>query len=47
MKKVYDGMSADSIEDFITTGRFDNNIKKCNRTDLINIITTSYNASVS
>ena len=37
----------DSIEDFITAGRFDNNIKKCNRTDLINIITASYNTAVS
>ena len=36
----------DSIEDFITTGRFENNIKKCNRTDLINIITASYNTAV-
>ena len=37
----------DSIEDFITAGRFDNNIKKCNRDDLINIITTSYNTAMS
>jgi alcohol dehydrogenase len=37
----------DSIEDFITAGRFDNNIKKCNRTDLIKIIITSYNTAVS
>ena len=36
----------DSIEDFITAGRFENNIKKCNRTDLINIITASYNTAV-
>ncbi len=36
----------DSIEDFITAGRFENNIKKCNRTDLINIITASYNKAV-
>ncbi len=36
----------DSIEDFITAGRFENNIKKCNRTDLINIITASYNTVV-
>lgn len=37
----------DSIEEFITEGRFENNIRKCNRTDLINIITASYNAAVS
>lgn len=37
----------DSIEDFITAGRFDNNIKKCNRNDLISIITTSYNTAMS
>tara|TARA_B100000767_G_scaffold273478_1_gene303701 strand:+ start:1878 stop:3002 length:1125 start_codon:yes stop_codon:yes gene_type:complete len=37
----------DSIEDFITAGRFENNIKKCNHTDLINIIKTSYKRIVS
>ena len=37
----------DSIEDFITAGRFENNIKKCNRTDLISIITASYNTAVA
>jgi alcohol dehydrogenase len=37
----------DSIEDFITAGRFENNIKKCNHTDLINIITASYKRVVS
>ena len=37
----------ESIEDFVTTGRFENNIKECNRTDLTNIITASYNAVVS
>lgn len=31
-----------SIEDFITEGRFDNNIRYCTRTDLIEIITESY-----
>ena len=36
-----------SIEDFVTTGRFENNIKECNRTDLINIITASYDKAVS
>jgi alcohol dehydrogenase len=40
-------MFTDSIEDFVTAGRFENNIKKCNRTDLINIITASYNAAIS
>ena len=39
--------NTDSIEEFITEGRFENNIRKCNRTDLINIITASYNAAVS
>lgn len=37
----------DSIDDFITAGRFENNIKNCNRADLINIITASYNTAVS
>jgi len=40
-------MFTDSSEDFITAGRFENNIRKCNRTDLINIITASYNTAVS
>ena len=33
---------SESIEDFITAGRFENNIKKCGRSDLIEIITVSY-----
>jgi alcohol dehydrogenase class IV len=33
---------SESIEDFITAGRFENNIKKCGRSDLIEIITASY-----
>ncbi|MDA8613502.1 phosphonoacetaldehyde reductase [Gammaproteobacteria bacterium] len=37
----------ESIEDFIAAGRFENNIKTCNRNDLIQIITTSYNSVVS
>ncbi len=37
----------DSIDDFITEGRFENNIKNCNRSDLINIITSSYKRAVS
>ena len=35
-----------SIEDFVTAGRFENNIKTCNRNDLIKIITASYDAAV-
>ena len=35
------------IEDFITGGRFENNIKKCNRDDLIEIVTASYDLSMS
>jgi alcohol dehydrogenase len=31
-----------SIDDFVTAGRFENNIKKCNQEDLVNIITASY-----
>ncbi|MEK9767762.1 MAG: phosphonoacetaldehyde reductase [Betaproteobacteria bacterium] len=38
---------SESIEDFITAGRFDNNIKKCSRSDLIEIITASYDLIVS
>jgi hypothetical protein len=34
---------SESIEDFVTAGRFENNIKTCNRNDLIKIITASYN----
>tara|TARA_B100000963_G_scaffold361053_1_gene394638 strand:- start:8081 stop:9208 length:1128 start_codon:yes stop_codon:yes gene_type:complete len=34
----------ESIQDFITAGRFENNIKKCSRDDLIEIITTSYDS---
>ena len=37
---------SESIEDFITAGRFENNIKTCNRNDLIKIITASYDAAV-
>jgi alcohol dehydrogenase len=33
---------SESIEDFVTTGRFENNIKTCNQYDLTKIITTSY-----
>ena len=36
----------DSIEDFITAGRIDNNIKKCKRVDIVNIITASYDMAV-
>ena len=32
-----------SIDEFVTAGRFENNIKKCERSDLIEIITDSYN----
>ena len=35
-----------SIDDFVTAGRFENNIKACNRNDLIKIITASYNTAV-
>ena len=31
-----------SIEDFITTGRFENNIRECSERDLIDIISSSY-----
>lgn len=37
----------DSIEDFIATGRFENNIRICSRSDLINIITASYDSAIS
>ena len=37
----------ESIDDFITAGRFENNIKNCNSSDLINIITASYNTAMS
>lgn len=36
-----------SIQDFITEGRFENNIKKCNHQDLINILKSSYDRSIS
>lgn len=36
-----------SIEDFITEGRFENNIKKCDHADLVKIITSSYDSAVS
>ena len=42
-----DSVFADSVEDFITEGRFENNIRNCNRSDLINIITASYAKAVS
>jgi alcohol dehydrogenase len=38
---------SESIEDFITAGRFENNIRKCSRNDLIKIITASYDEAVS
>ena len=41
-KPIFSG----SIEDFITAGRFENNIKTCNRNDLIKIITASYDSAV-
>ena len=34
----------ESIQDFITAGRFENNIKKCSQNDLIEIITESYDS---
>jgi phosphonate metabolism-associated iron-containing alcohol dehydrogenase len=37
----------DSIDDFITAGRFENNIKNCNRSDLVNIISASYKSALS
>lgn len=37
---------SDSIDEFITTGRFENNIRKCDRSDLIRIITDSYNSLI-
>ena len=37
---------SESIEDFVTVGRFENNIKTCSRDDLIKIITASYDAAV-
>lgn len=37
---------SESIEDFVTAGRFENNIKTCNQNDLIKIITASYNTAV-
>tara|TARA_B100000780_G_C21126277_1_gene457109 strand:- start:867 stop:1994 length:1128 start_codon:yes stop_codon:yes gene_type:complete len=36
-----------SIEDFITEGRFENNIKKCNHQDLIYILKSSFDRAVS
>ena len=35
---------SDSIDEFITTGRFENNIRKCDRSDLIRIINDSFNS---
>jgi alcohol dehydrogenase len=37
---------AESIEDFITAGRFENNIKKCDQEDLVNIIVASYESCI-
>ena len=37
----------ESTEDFIATGRFENNIRPCSRTDLINIIAASYHRVIS
>jgi alcohol dehydrogenase len=42
-KSSFDG----SAEDFIATGRFENNIRTCSRTDLINIITASYDRAIN
>ena len=36
----------ESIDDFITVGRFENNIRKCVRSDLISIITNSYDSLI-
>lgn len=36
----------ETIEDFITSGRFENNIKSCSRDDLIKIITDSYDSVI-
>lgn len=36
----------ESVDDFITVGRFENNIRKCIRSDLIDIITNSYNSLI-
>lgn len=33
-----------SIDDFVASGRFENNIKKCERTDLIQIISASFDS---
>ena len=41
-KSIFSG----SIEDFVTAGRYENNIKTCNRNDLIKIITASYDTAV-
>ena len=37
---------SESIEDFVTAGRFENNIKTLSRDDLIKIITASYDTAV-
>jgi alcohol dehydrogenase class IV len=37
---------SESIDDFITAGRFENNIRKCVRSDLIRIITDSYDSLI-
>lgn len=42
-KSSFDG----STEGFIATGRFENNIRTCSRTDLINIITASYDRAIN
>ena len=37
---------SESIDDFITAGRFENNIRKCVRSDLMRIITDSYDSLI-
>tara|TARA_B100001059_G_scaffold236603_1_gene288179 strand:- start:8597 stop:9721 length:1125 start_codon:yes stop_codon:yes gene_type:complete len=37
---------SESIDDFITAGRFENNIRNCDRTDLIRIINNSYDSLI-
>jgi len=38
---------SDSIEEFIAEGRFENNIRKCSKSDLLRIITSSYKLALS
>ncbi len=35
---------SESIDDFVTEGRFENNIRKCNQEDLIKIVSDSYDS---